>query len=177
MKRKAITTSINEIVDYWTNRIDECCLSVDWSEADTHCWRCGCEKNLERCHIIPHSLGGIDSPKNLVLLCKRCHAECPNVKDEEIIWDWLKAYKSTFYETFWFNRGMLEYEFIYKKKFTQEIIDLGMDHDMLEKQYKEIFENLFKKVSTHFAQPYMNSATIAGLFRMMIKNLEKNKTP
>ena len=45
-KRSNIKTTIQQAVDYWASRIDECELSVDWSEADTHCWRCGCEKNL-----------------------------------------------------------------------------------------------------------------------------------
>lgn len=57
MSRKSITT-IQEIVDYWRNILYEGDLSVDWDNADSHCWRCGCEKNLERCHIIPDSLGG-----------------------------------------------------------------------------------------------------------------------
>ena len=60
-KRSNIKTTVEQAVDYWSRRIDECGLSVDWSEANTRCWRCGCEKNLERCHIIPDALGGEDS--------------------------------------------------------------------------------------------------------------------
>lgn len=55
--RASIKTTIKQAVDYWANIIDECDLSVDWAEADTHCWRCGCQKNLQRCHIIPDALG------------------------------------------------------------------------------------------------------------------------
>ena len=65
MKRTNIETKIKDIVSYWAVRINECGLSVDWAEADSHCWRCGCEKNLERCHIT--SRGGEDQPGNLVL--------------------------------------------------------------------------------------------------------------
>ena len=100
-KRASVKTTIAQAVDYWSKRIDECVLSVDWSEAHTHCWRYGCEKNLERCHIIPDSLGGEDAPHNIVLLCKRCHADGPNVTDAEIMWDWIRAYSVPFYETFW----------------------------------------------------------------------------
>ena len=100
-KRTSIKTTISQAVDYWSKRIDECGLSVDWSEAYTHCWRCGCEKNLERCHIIPDSLGGEDAPHNIVLLCKRCHVDGPNVTDPEIMWDWIRAYGVPLYETFW----------------------------------------------------------------------------
>lgn len=122
--RRPIKTTIAQAVDYWSRRIDECGLSVDWAEADTHCWRCGCEKHLERCHIVPDSLGGKDTPENIVLLCKRCHAEGPNVTDPDIMWDWIKAYNVPFYETFWQIRGAKEYEFIYKKKVSQEIRDI-----------------------------------------------------
>ena len=118
-KRSSIKTTIHEAAGYWVKYVDECDLSVDWSEAETHCWRCGCRKNLERCHIVSDALGGQDEPANIVLLCKRCHAEGPNVSDPEIMWDWIKAYKVPLYETFWSIRGMKEYEFIYKKELSE----------------------------------------------------------
>ena len=31
----------------------------------------GCERNLQRCHIIPDSLGGKDEPANIVLVTPR----------------------------------------------------------------------------------------------------------
>lgn len=96
-------------------------MSVDWSEGETHCWRCGCKKKLQRCHIIPDSLGGKDEPSNIVLLCKRCHADGPNVLDSEIMWDWIKAYNVNFYGEFWSIQGMKEYEFIYKKSPVEEM--------------------------------------------------------
>lgn len=99
--RSTIKTTVEEIVNYWVRYVDECDLSIDFSEAHERCWRCGCKINLERCHIIPHSLGGKDEPSNLVLLCKRCHLDNSNVANKEIMWDWLKAYAVSFYDTFW----------------------------------------------------------------------------
>lgn len=32
----------------------------------------------ERAHIVPHCLGGADSPENLFCLCRRCHRESPD---------------------------------------------------------------------------------------------------
>lgn len=93
---RTIKTTIAEAVDYWSRHQSECGLSVDWAEAHERCWRCGCERDIERCHIVPDALGGPDAPENIVLLCKRCHAEWPNVKDPEIMWDWLKAYAVPF---------------------------------------------------------------------------------
>lgn len=63
MKRKPIKTKIPEIVNYWFSRIDESDFSVDASEAHERCWRCGCKRNLERCHIVPDSLEARMSPQ------------------------------------------------------------------------------------------------------------------
>ena len=160
VKRSSIKTSINEIVDYWITRVDECDLSIDFSEARKRCWRCGCKRNLQRCHIIPHSLGGKDEPSNLVLLCKRCHLDNPNVGDPEIMWDWLKAYKVSFYDTFWNLQGMKEYE---KRNITEE--------DMFE--VGQIFQEQFEKASYHFGDPHLNVATLAGIHRMTLKEYDK----
>ena len=101
MARKRIRTTIPEIVDYWARHTDECGLSVDFAEAHERCWRCGCRRRLERCHIVPDSLGGEDTPSNFVILCKRCHLDNPNVADPEVMWDWMRAYSVPFYDTFW----------------------------------------------------------------------------
>ena len=174
---RTIKTTIRQAIDYWSGYVDECDLSVDWAEADTHCWRCGCEKHLQRCHIIPHSLGGKDAPENIVLLCKRCHAEGPNVTDPEIMWDWIKSYKVPLYETFWQIQGMKEYEFIYGKKVSQEINEIltQCGKSRSDKDVEAFIINCITSVSKeaikHFGQPYFNTVTMAGLYRMMLKSL------
>jgi len=92
-------------------------MSVDFSEAHERCSRSGCKRHLQRCHIVPESLGGEDIPSNYVLLCSRCHLDNPNVADPEIMWDWLRAYKISFYDMFWQVQGMKEYEKIYACSF------------------------------------------------------------
>lgn len=165
-----IKTSKEEIYEYWFSRIDESDLSVDASEALERCWRCGSKRSLERCHIIPRSLGGEDIPSNYVLLCKRCHLENPNVYDSESMWDWLRAYKEHHYNTFWINRGMEEYERIYKSKFKDDIAIFNQY--LTEKEAKEFLEEDMDNYATnHFGQAYLNPATIAGLMRILIKKL------
>ncbi len=179
-KREPIKTKIEDIVKYWKKYVDESDLSVDWADANTHCWRCGCEKNLERCHIIPHALGGADEPKNLVLLCKRCHSEGPNVTDSDIMWDWIKSYKVPFYETFWSLKEIKEYEFIYGKNINDELIRIFNKAKILpdSKEAKAIINETLKEVnknaSIHFGQPYFNYSTMAGLYRMMLKQISKS---
>lgn len=179
-KREPIKTKIEDIISYWKKYIDECDLSVDWSEAASHCWRCGCRKNLERCHIIPHALGGLDEPKNLVLLCKRCHSEGPNVTDVEIMWDWIKAYKVPSYETFWTLKGMKEYKFIYGKSIEDELKNIFNEAKILpnSKEAKDIkyikLKEIIRNASIHFGQPYFNDSTMAGIYRMTLKEIAKS---
>lgn len=167
---KEIKTTREDICNYWFSRIEESEFSVDASEALERCWRCGSKRNLERCHIISRSLGGEDVPSNYVLLCKRCHLENPNVEDPEIIWDWLKAYKENYYDTFWINRALEEYTRIYKTKFQDDIAPFYQY--LTAKEAKEFFEKEMDNCATHhFGQAYLNSATIAGLMRILIKKL------
>lgn len=170
--REPIKTTIQEIVDYWFARIDESQLSVDKAEAHERCWRSGCHRNLQRCHIIPDSLGGKDEPSNLVLLCRRCHADGPNVSDPQIMWDWIFSYKVPLYDTFWGILGQREYRFIYGKTMIEELKSLGIDTPEKVQQYSSILnENVYKKAGRHFGQPYLNTATIAGLYRMALKQI------
>lgn len=174
MERKPIKTKIPEIVDYWFSRIDESDFSVDAAEAHERCWRCGCKRNLERCHIVPDSLGGRDEPANLVLLCARCHTENPNVTDPEIMWDWLKAYKVPFYDTLWSILGLKEYRFIYKRSFFEDLAALGIsDPDERNREMREIKTIVYRQATVHFGQPYFNTATVAGLYRMQLKELAR----
>ena len=175
-KRSNIKTTVEQAVDYWSRRIDECGLSVDWSEANTRCWRCGCEKNLELCHIIPDALGGEDSPHNIVLLCKRCHVDGPNVTDPEIMWDWIRAYGVPLYDTFWSIMGMKEYQFIYKKSFTQELVDIISSANLtfdesIQNRINEVTANVMNNAGIHFGHPYFNTATMAGIYRMILKKV------
>lgn len=177
-ERKHIKTTMREIAKYWETRVDECELSVDWREAESHCWRCGCKRRLQRCHIIPAALGGKDESENMVLLCERCHAENPNVGDSEIMWDWIKAYNTSCYGTFWDIQALKEYEFIYKSTVEDEIENIfkeaGVESDEEEQQaVREALLSVRPKVSAHFGQPYYNTATIAGVYRMMLKELAK----
>ena len=82
-ERAAIRTSKKECVECWSKRIKETEVGTDWDLAEKRCWRCGKETELQRCHLIPDSLGGKDEASNIVLLCDKCHKEGPNVADPE----------------------------------------------------------------------------------------------
>ncbi|QII47414.1 HNH endonuclease [Bacillus paralicheniformis] len=166
-----IRTTKEQVADYWFEIVDECGLSVDASEATERCWRCGYKARLERCHIVPESLGGGDSADNLVLLCKRCHIENPNVSDPEIMWDWIRAYGTPFYDTFWVIEGFKEYEFIYGKSFDEEVRERNIKNP---EEIKRLINEEFERSSFHFGHPYFNRATLAGLIRTVLKKYDKD---
>lgn len=176
-KRPPIKTTTKQAIAYWRSCSEDGKANVDWSEAETHCWRCCCQRNLQRCHIVPDALGGPDAPDNIILLCSRCHAEAPNVTDPEVMWDWIQAYNHPFYGTFWILMGMKEYRFIYQKSITQKIEgilsaagktpDPEMVGDIISQQHNAVRSEAIR----HFGQPYFNTATVAGLYRMMLKRL------
>ncbi len=176
MSNQCIKTKKEEIVNYWffEQFVEESGLSVDAAEAHERCWRCGCEHNLERCHIVPASLGGKDEPSNLVLLCHRCHLDNPNITDPEIMWDWIRAYGVPMYGTFWGILGMKEYAFIYHKSFYTEILDLGItpDDEFME-YFNTNLKDLLKETTYHYGHAYLNTATLAGVYRMLLKRIAK----
>lgn len=176
-KRGNIKTTPEEIIDYWEQVEDESVLSVDWAEAEKRCWICGNKRKLQRCHIIPDSLQGKDEASNLVLLCERCHREAPNVESKTFMWDWIKAHRATFYDTYDDLKARREYEFIYKKTVMQEF----RDRDILSSRDFEQFWGLrIGRSSKHFGQEAENIATKVGLFRMRLEEYDKkysNKKP
>lgn len=171
MSKHQNKTPISEIVNYWASRIDECDLSVDWSEAEEYCWNCGSPKELTRCHIVPHSLGGKDEASNYVVLCRRCHEEAPNVEDPRIMWDWLIAHSGGLYGTYWVDEGFREYEFIYKRSVGDEIEFIAKNttnpvdqNDFLQR----ILREAVSKSIRHFGQSSPNKTTAAGIIRMAL---------
>lgn len=58
-------------------------------------WQSPITKGLERCHIVPHSLGGDDKdPSNYLLLCPQCHAESPDTIYPRAMFLWLYSKRS-----------------------------------------------------------------------------------
>src|SRR5439155_6535222 len=95
------------------------------------------------------------------LLCGQCHAEAPNVADQEFIWTWLRAHAVSFYGTYWHQRGFREYEFIYGKKPFAEL----PDEASLLPRFRAAIAKYIKQTSTHWGQGKLNPATVAWLLR------------
>lgn len=110
--RGALLPSKAEIVSHWKDRLRDLDIFIDWSEPS--CWACGfrygrrydvaalsagweralrCWERvpLQRCHIVPRSLGGGDHPSNLFLMCRECHDLAPNTAIKDIFFEWVRA--------------------------------------------------------------------------------------
>jgi len=110
----------SEIFEYWKDRLPVLGIWIDWGEPG--CWACGfhygtrydikrsdadwvtilsCwnEIPLQRCHIVPRSLGGTKDVSNLFLMCRECHDLAPNTSFAEIFFEWARAQSSDVRET------------------------------------------------------------------------------
>jgi len=175
--KKSIKTSKEEIAEYWKGKIYETDLNFDWEDALDVCWNCGQErsKGIEKCHIIAASLKGKDKPENFVLLCRSCHNQAPNCSSKEIMWDWIKANRTVtgFYETYFQEQAVKEYQRLYEKSFQEEILTL-----MERKNYtiEDVIIHIRKfyktpKFTIHFSQG-MTESTRAGIFKMLLEYLK-----
>jgi hypothetical protein len=167
-KRKGIKSKFPEIISYWETKIYEGDIGVDWCDADERCWRCGYKARLEKCHIIPHSLGGVDEVSNLVLLCNRCHKEAPNSTDKECMWEWIKATKVAFYDIFWAQHGLEEYEKIYNTKIINDLKNVDLTDS---KKIRMVVRRSFENVSVHYGTGNYNTSTVASIIKNITKNL------
>lgn len=149
MKRKS-PPAVSAIVEYWSVRQDECGLAVDWADAHERCWRCGYARRLQCCHIVPHALGGSNTPDNFVMLCVECHLENPNVADPDFMWGWLRSSAVPIYDTYWTIRAFDDF----KKHFGREP-NFGA-RDILP---TDVLQEIFDKCTHHFGQPAMSQAT------------------
>jgi hypothetical protein len=166
-----VGVSNRQIVDYWCRVEDECGLGVDWSEAHERCWRCAYKARLEKCHIVPASLGGPDTADNLVLLCGRCHREAPNHQDPRYMWRWLRATNVPLYETYWTIRGFEEFEVMFGRRPLEFILKAGVDGHALTADFKESLDGEFEKAVIHFGEGRLNPSTIACVIAEAEKKL------
>ena len=153
-----------DLVNYWSAHQDECGLSIDWAEAETLCWRCAQGRELQFCHIVPQSLGGSGELRNLVLLCGQCHGEAPNVVDPDFMWVWLRAHTADLYGSYWYQRGLLEYERIFGGKPFSNL----KDPEMALPKFLAAVATYCERTSTHWGQGRLNPSTIAWLLHKIV---------
>lgn len=168
---KKVKEWVVQSICYWSERIPEEDIGVDWGDgtAENHCWRCGCKRSLQKCHIVPKSLGGLDDPSNIIPLCAMCHDEAPNVDDPNEMWNWIKEDHGSLNNLFWINKG---FEKVNLTEVQKKLISKK------SKRFIEITKKVLNRTGTHFGQHSGGSRTTvstwAWVIRESFKELEIN---
>lgn len=104
--------SKSQVFWYWKDKLSELGFLIDWGEPS--CWACGFHYKakydirrsdadwetllkgwekipLQRCHIVPRSLGGSDAADNLFLMCRECHDTAPNTSIPDLFFEWARS--------------------------------------------------------------------------------------
>lgn len=172
MKEKArkVPGWVLEAIEYWSEKIYEGDTGIDWGDgsAKTNCWRCGCEKRVQKCHIVPRSLGGSDDVSNLIPLCAICHDEAPNVADPNYMWEWIKNNHGGFTNLFWIQKAFEEAGLT-----EDQERKICRNHRKFMAAVKRRFNN---ETGYHFGQgnggSRMNTSTWVWVIRESVKEIE-----
>lgn len=169
MKKIAIQTKHQEIISHWSSLVNESDIAVDWHDADIRCWRCAMKKkNLNRCHIIPAALGGRDEPSNLILLCRECHKEAPDVLEPSFIWSWIKNTKAKSYDTWESEKASKSYSETFGESISQSLVstlpnEIRSHQDFIRIAalvYRISLVPAFKMASTHWGVGLSDSSRV-----------------
>lgn len=119
------------------DRLDTEALKHIWSNKE---YKIG---ELNRCHIIPKSLGGSDTPQNLFLLCERCHKLSPDTVFPDIFFRYIFNNRHKYilgHDTTIIGTMFKELKDYYK--LSNEIITLTIDKVGTEYIIKESYKSI-----------------------------------
>ncbi|PLR72995.1 hypothetical protein CYJ37_11425 [Bacillus sp. UMB0728] len=121
----------------------------------------GTAGKLERCHIVPKSLGGSYEPSNLFLMCHNCHLKAPNILNGNMFLKWVSIHRKKCA----LGLNLVEYT-EYTSVLCKEFgIDLNSFVDFMNTYDKD---KLMKKISTHGVHVNM-STTLLGWINEFIE--------
>ena len=133
---RGISNEGNEIEDYTSGGV-----KVYYN--DCECWACGkrveTKSDLQRCHIVPKSLGGREEASNYFLLCSDCHDEAPDTTNREAFLRWVYKKKRN-------------YDYGYRNLF--KILD-DINEELRERGESRTIEEMFFDL-TILQQQYVN---------------------
>jgi len=159
MKRPSNKTTKKQILEYHYENTNECGMGADASEWHSHCWRCGHERDTQRCHIIPYALGGEDIASNYVLLCEDCHSEAPNVNDKDYMMEWIKRTSISTYNCYWDVRNIIDKRILEVSKHfgaTRENILTPSTHKWIQEKIVEDMKERFSFVDYRWLNTILN---------------------
>lgn len=157
---------------WWDTRYDVQDPEASWDEI-RRAWN---RVPLQRCHIIPRSLGGSNDPSNLFLMCRECHDRAPNTTSREAFLTWVKGQS-------WIKRRMAE---IKEEMETFNIKEEDLEEMLQIVQSPGFIKWALKHIGIHLSQqsgPKITMSTIIAAileyknllerYRFFSKNLDK----
>lgn len=79
------------------------------------------------------------------------------------MWTWLRAHAVSYYGTYWYLRGVREYELIFGKR---PLADIEESNEILSK-INAVISRYIGQTSTHWGQGKLNPSTVAWLLRQV----------
>ena len=177
--KKSYTKWIKECWYYHSQHINEIDVAPDWGEWETDwnmCWCCGQRTSrLQRCHIVPKSLGGTFEPHNIVPLCGACHDEAPDVIDKNVMFEWIKEQQNPVT-----GLGLGRYWHLYDT-LVEGLTQLHLKYGKIdEDELKELIAENYENTGVHGAQTksrglYWKNSTREWIMKRSIKDYEINR--
>lgn len=148
------------------------CFACGWYLESAPCYpdvpipRAWDEARLERAHLVPRALGGLEAPDNLVLICQVCHQNAPNVRDAEVMLGWMVRRPS---RSPWVQLSQKADAVAAELR----ALDVDLERDLLPMAGPQmrpepmvrfagkLFRYLEGDATTHWGEPHYNAATIA----------------
>ena len=115
------------------------------------------KSSLERCHIVPHSLGGSDDEDNLFLLCKKCHAQSPDVLKKEYFLKYIYDKRKEYIWGYHFSEFLSNYKYLEKLCEMNNKDISKFDLKEFDISNEKIKEEAMKFCSTHGATLSLSS--------------------
>jgi len=138
---------VKDCWDHHSQYISETDVAVDWGDWDSEhdrCWCCGHSGKLQKCHIIPKSLGGLDNASNLVPLCAVCHDQSPDVADKDAMFQWIALNQNSLSGV-----GLGRYYHV-TNVVTQRLGEMRCEPDL--DKFKQNINDAYLLASFHFSQ-------------------------
>lgn len=115
-------------------------------------WNDRCVKShLQRCHIVPRTLGGADSPENLFLLCNDCHEKSPDTINKKSFFRWVFDQRKTHFFGTYKPHIVLEKvrEILSRRGMDELLTDVAKCLTDVEKASESFGEYMRKHSETH----------------------------
>lgn len=156
---------LNEVetwTDYYKELIGENSVDNILLGKGQECYACGVTtKNLQRCHIVPHSCGGSTEYDNMFLMCEMCHQDNPDTIYADMFYKYVKGRESHLSRTFGaFHKLITDFAL---DATEEELSNLNVFTESSFKQQIQEYQNIPIESHSTGCYNHMSPATMATI--------------